>query len=119
MPKTRVSTGVSGFDELLMGGYVKGRSTLLAEGPGTGKSILSWHFLYDGVAKGENELLVSLDQTSEMIVDDMSDFGWNPQEAIKSEALTILSGNLKIVPTESSYEYVIDFDHPFHSSSIG
>lgn len=112
MPKTRVSTGVPGLDELLVGGYVKGRSTLLAGGPGTGKSILTWHFLYDGVARGENGLLVSLDQTSEMIVDDMSDFGWKPQDAVDSGALTLLSGTLKLVPTETSYEYVIGFDHP-------
>ncbi|MHA2359933.1 MAG: RAD55 family ATPase, partial [Candidatus Thorarchaeota archaeon] len=46
MPKTRVSTGVIGLDTLLEGGYVKGRSTLLAGGPGTGKSILTWHFLF-------------------------------------------------------------------------
>jgi KaiC/GvpD/RAD55 family RecA-like ATPase len=112
MPKTRVSTGVSGLDELLVGGYVKGRSTLLAGGPGTGKSILTWHFLYDGVEKEENGLLVSLDQTSDMIIDDMSDFGWSPQEALDAGTLTILSGTLKIVPTETSYEFVIDFDHP-------
>jgi hypothetical protein len=36
-----------------------------------------------------------------MILDDMADFGWNPQEALDSGALTILSGTLKIVPTDS------------------
>jgi len=112
MPKTRVSTGIPGLDELLVGGFVKGRSTLIAGGPGTGKSILTWHFLFEGVEKDENGLLVSLDQTSEMIVDDMTDFGWNPKEAINSNKLTILSGTLRIVPTETSYEYVIGFDHP-------
>ena len=112
MPKTRVSTGIAGLDELLVGGFVKGRSTLIAGGPGTGKSILTWHFLFEGVEKDENGLLVSLDQTSEMIVDDMTDFGWNPKEAINSNKLTILSGTLRIVPTETSYEYVIGFDHP-------
>ncbi|MFW9809637.1 MAG: RAD55 family ATPase [Candidatus Thorarchaeota archaeon] len=112
MSKTRVSTGVTGLDELLEGGYVKGRSTLLAGGPGTGKSILAWHFLFEGVANSENGLLLSLDQTSDMIVEDMTDFGWNPKDAIDSGTLTILSGTLKLVPTETSYEYVIGFDHP-------
>jgi len=112
MAKTRVSTGVAGLDTLLEGGYVKGRSTLLAGGPGTGKSILTWHFLFDGVDKGENGLLVSLDQMSDMITEDMSDFGWKPKEAIDSGSLSILSGTLKLVPTETSYEYVIGFDHP-------
>ncbi|NHI88542.1 MAG: hypothetical protein EAX87_03405 [Candidatus Thorarchaeota archaeon] len=112
MPKTRVNSGVPGLDELLMGGFVKGRSTLIAGGPGTGKSILTWHFLFDGVEKGENGLLVSLDQTSEMIIDDMSDFGWSPEDAMENGSLTILSGTLKLVPAESGYEYVIGFDHP-------
>ena len=47
MVKERVSSGVKGLDDLLGGGYVEGRSTLLAGGPGTGKSILTWHFLFE------------------------------------------------------------------------
>ena len=112
MPKEHVSSGVEGLDQLLMGGYVKGRSTLLAGGPGTGKSILSWHFLFDGIQKDESVLLVSLDQTIAMIHDDMADFGWDPKNAVDTKKLTMLSGTLKIVPTETSYEYVIGFDHP-------
>ncbi|MGY5880438.1 MAG: ATPase domain-containing protein [Candidatus Thorarchaeota archaeon] len=115
MPKKRVSSGVKGLDDLLAGGYVEGRSTLLAGGPGTGKSILTWHFLFDGIAKGEKGILVSLDQTSDMITEDMTDFGWDPEPALKSGNLTVLSGNLKLIPTETSYEYVINFKHPLLS----
>jgi KaiC/GvpD/RAD55 family RecA-like ATPase len=115
MPKKQISTGVKGIDTLLAGGYVEGRSTLLAGGPGTGKSILTWHFLFDGIEKGEKGILVSLDQTTDMISEDMTDFGWNPNHAQESGDLTILSGNLKLVPTKTSYEYVIDFDHPLLS----
>ena len=61
MVKERVSSGVKGLDDLLAGGYVEGRSTSLAGGPGTGKSILTWHFLFDGVEKGEKGILLSLD----------------------------------------------------------
>ena len=110
-----MSSGVKGLDDLLAGGYVEGRSTLLAGGPGTGKSILTWHFLFDGIANGEKVILVSLDQTSDMITEDMTDFGWNPEKAVKTGDLTILSGNLKLVPTETSYEYVINFKHPLLS----
>jgi KaiC/GvpD/RAD55 family RecA-like ATPase len=115
MVKKRVSSGVKGLDDLLAGGYVEGRSTLLAGGPGTGKSILTWHFLFDGIEKGEKGILVSLDQTADMIKEDMTDFGWNPETSLKSEDLTILSGNLRLVPTEKSYEYVINFEHPLLS----
>lgn len=115
MVKTRVSSGVKGLDDLLVGGYVERRTTLLAGGPGTGKSILTWHFLFDGIDKGEKGILVSLDQTSDMIIEDMKDFGWNPEKSLESGDLTILSGNLKLVPTEKSYEYIISFDHPLLS----
>ncbi|TFG32006.1 hypothetical protein EU527_11155 [Candidatus Thorarchaeota archaeon] len=112
MPKEHVSSGVKGLDELLSGGYVKGRSTLIAGGPGTGKSILTWHFLFEGVDKGEKGILVSLDQNQDMIVEDMTDFGWNPAKALQSGDISILSGTLKLVPRDTSYEYVIGFDHP-------
>ncbi|TFG29875.1 hypothetical protein EU527_15250 [Candidatus Thorarchaeota archaeon] len=112
MPKEHVSSGVKGLDELLSGGYVKGRSTLIAGGPGTGKSILTWHFLFDGINNGEKGILVSLDQTHDMIIEDMKDFGWNPTKAIESGDISILSGTLKLIPRDTSYEYVIGFNHP-------
>ena len=56
-----------------------------------------------------------MDQTAEMITEDMTDFGWNPVPSLKSGDLTILSGNLKLIPTETSYEYVINFEHPLLS----
>lgn len=94
------------------GGYIQGRTVLLAGGPGTGKSILGWHFLLDGLTKGERGMLLTLDQSSDNIQEDMADFGWDSRGAVKSKGLTILSGNMTLVPIEKGYEYVIGFDHP-------
>jgi circadian clock protein KaiC len=113
MTKERVSSGVAGLDTMLGGGYVTGRTMLVAGGPGTGKTILSWHFLFEGIANDENVVLVSLDQSQETIVNDISEFGWRPERAINSGNLTILSGKLNIVPTDGHYEYVISFQEPF------
>ncbi|MHA1909300.1 MAG: RAD55 family ATPase [Candidatus Thorarchaeota archaeon] len=112
MSKSRVSSGVEGFDQLLSGGYMQGRSMLLAGGPGTGKSILSWHFIFDGIEKGENAVLLSLDESSDILIEDMKSFGWDPESAIAEQKLTILSGTLRLIPTETGYDYVIGFDHP-------
>jgi KaiC/GvpD/RAD55 family RecA-like ATPase len=109
---TRVSSGVFGLDGLLEGGLIKGRSVLLAGGPGTGKSILSWQFLFDGISKGETGVLVSLDQSRQLLIEDMSKMGWDAREAIDSNSLTLLSGDLRIIPRETGYEYMIAFDHP-------
>ena len=57
-----VATGVEGLDELLSGGFPRGRVVLLLGGPGSGKTILASQFLYNGVTKyGENGILISLD----------------------------------------------------------
>jgi KaiC/GvpD/RAD55 family RecA-like ATPase len=112
MPKDRISSGVEGLDQILGGGYIKGRSMLITGGPGTGKSILTWHFIFDSVAKGESVVLLSLDESSDTITEDMKSFGWEPQKAIDDGKLTILSGTLRLVPTESGYDYLIAFEDP-------
>ncbi|MCF2138060.1 MAG: hypothetical protein K9W43_12570 [Candidatus Thorarchaeota archaeon] len=113
MELPRVSSGVEGLDQALHGGYVRGRSVLAAGGPGTGKSILSWHFLYEGIKNGEPGVLLSLDQSEEMIRSDMSRFGWDVDSAISSHALTILSGSIRVVPQEPGYEYLVAFHQSF------
>ncbi len=113
--KDRVSSGVTGLDQILGGGYVKGRSVLITGGPGTGKSILSWQFLFNGIKRGENGILLSFDQTTEMIKADMNSFGWDPESLSARGRLFILSGSLGLVPTQKGYEYTIVLDHPvFH-----
>ncbi len=56
----RVSTGVTGLDEVLEGGLLPGRTYLVRGGPGTGKTTLGLHFLTTGAAKGEKTLFVTL-----------------------------------------------------------
>ncbi len=43
--KSRLSTGVSGVDDILEGGLIKERSYLIRGGPGLGKTTLGLHFL--------------------------------------------------------------------------
>ena len=45
---SRVSTGVSGLDEVIGGGCPLGSLIILAGNPGTGKTIFSATFLYNG-----------------------------------------------------------------------
>ena len=39
--KTKIGSGVEGFDSLLGGGFPKGRSYLISGEPGTGKTIFT------------------------------------------------------------------------------
>ncbi|HOM28120.1 MAG TPA: ATPase domain-containing protein [Deltaproteobacteria bacterium] len=60
MENDRVSTGISGLDEILDGGLIPGRTYLVRGGPGTGKTTLGLHFLVSGKAKGDKALFISL-----------------------------------------------------------
>lgn len=59
----RLSTGISGLNEVLCGGYVPGRAYLVRGGPGTGKTTLGMHFLTSGAANGEPVLFITLAET--------------------------------------------------------
>src|SRR5437667_260526 len=51
----RTPTGIPGLDEILSGGFPRGRVILLVGGPGTGKTILTSQFLLNGIKiYGEN-----------------------------------------------------------------
>lgn len=52
----RVKTGIAPLDAVLSGGFVKGRSHVLAGGPGAGKSTLSLQAAY-GLASGGMQVL--------------------------------------------------------------
>ena len=58
----RISTGVSGLDTLIEGGIPKGFTVLVAGNPGTGKTVLTSHFLYDGLTKDQNGIYVSFSE---------------------------------------------------------
>jgi circadian clock protein KaiC len=63
----RVSTGLSGLDEILHGGLIRQRAYLVRGGPGTGKTILGLHFLAAGASAGERTLLITIDEPADRI----------------------------------------------------
>ena len=49
----RLSTGVSGLDEMLKGGVPRGYSVMVAGPSGSGKTVLAGQFIAEGVKRGE------------------------------------------------------------------
>jgi circadian clock protein KaiC len=71
----RSSTGISGLDSLIEGGIPRGFTVLVAGNPGTGKTIMTSHFLYDGLNKGESGLYVSFGESKEQFYDNTERIG--------------------------------------------
>ena len=77
-----VPTGVEGLDELISGGFPKGRVILVLGGPGSGKTVLASQFLYKGISNyGENGIMVSLDEGKSHYYAEMLKFGWDFKKA--------------------------------------
>src|SRR5919206_39808 len=73
----RVKTGVNAFDELVMGGLPRGRTTVVGGTPGSGKTVFATQFLAHGITHfGENGVLVTFEEPPSDIEANMRGFGW-------------------------------------------
>ncbi len=70
-------TGVAGLDEILNGGFSKGRLFLLEGSPGTGKTTIATQFLMAGAQAGERCLYITLSETQEELRDGAASHGWS------------------------------------------
>lgn len=70
-------TGIAGLDDVLGGGFDRGRSFLIEGSPGTGKTTIALQFLITGVAVGERCLYVTLSETDDELRAAASAHGWD------------------------------------------
>jgi len=88
----RLFAGIEGFDELIGGGIPRGHFLLVNGAPGTGKTIFSFQFLYEGARKyGEPGVYISLEETPDNIVKHMKEIGMSDvDELIKQKKLKVV-----------------------------
>lgn len=70
----RLSTGIDEIDQLVEGGIPKGFTVLLTGNPGTGKTILASHFLYQGLQNKESCIYVSFSESKAQFYDNFGRF---------------------------------------------
>ncbi|HKJ85421.1 MAG TPA: ATPase domain-containing protein, partial [Spirochaetia bacterium] len=72
----RLSSGITGLDEVLHGGYPAGRIYLVHGEAGTGKTTAGMHFLMAGAAAGKRCLCITLLQTLSELHEIVASHGW-------------------------------------------
>lgn len=87
----RTTSGIPGLDELIEGGFPKGRSILVTGEPGTGKTIFSLQFLAEGLARGEKGIYVAADEPPFDIIEQAASMGWDFEKHIENKELAILN----------------------------
>ncbi|MFH1234041.1 MAG: ATPase domain-containing protein, partial [Candidatus Diapherotrites archaeon] len=85
----RMPTGISGFDELVEGGIPKDFLVLLSGSTGTGKSTFAMNFLVEGIRMGQHGCYISLEESIDETVRQMTMFNWDINKMISSGNLAL------------------------------
>ena len=74
---SRVKTGTDAFDELVMGGLPRQRTTVVGGTPGSGKTVFATQFLAHGIMSCEEPgVFVTFEESPDDIKTNMRGFGW-------------------------------------------
>jgi circadian clock protein KaiC len=87
----RVASGIAALDQLIEGGFPQGRSILITGEPGTGKTIFSLQFLFEGLARGEKGIYVAADEGPTDILEQAASLGWDLEQYVEKKTIAILN----------------------------
>jgi circadian clock protein KaiC len=108
-PLAKARTGISGLDEVTLGGLPTGRPTLVCGGPGCGKTLLATTFLVNGaVMFNEPGVFMSFEESSEDLIQNVSSLGYDLGALIEKRKLAIDFVRLERSEIEEAGEYDLE-----------
>ena len=97
-PSERIHTGITGLDDVLRGGLIRGNSILVEGKAGVGKSILGIQFLVAGaIQHGERGLLLSFDVAPNKLYRDAMNLGWDLKQLESEGKIRVIMASAKTV----------------------
>ncbi|MGO9203736.1 MAG: ATPase domain-containing protein [Limisphaerales bacterium] len=90
----KLPTGIAGFDRITGGGLPARRTTLLAGGAGSGKTVFALQTLANGARRGQPAIFVSFNQHPRQVVENAAPFGWDI-ETLEKDKLAFLDARLR------------------------
>ena len=87
---TSSATGVKEIDNLLGGGFPKGSVVLLAGSSGSGKTIFSFQWLFEGVKNNENGIYITLTEPLFKSVKNLETMSFYDRNALEKESVKIV-----------------------------
>lgn len=74
----KTATGIKGFDKLVEGGFLRGKTVLLSGTPGTGKTIFALQYLYNGAMMfNEPGVYITFEERVDALKSQARQFGWD------------------------------------------
>jgi len=103
----RVKTGVEAFDDLVMGGLPRGRTTIVGGTPGSGKTVFATQFLAHGITElDEPGVFVTFEESPGEIEINTASFGWDIRRWREANKLAFVDAS----PRDSDQIVIGDFD---------
>lgn len=105
----KVPTGISGFDDVTLGGIPEGRTTLVCGAAGCGKTLFGMQFLIRGVlGHGEPGAFVAFEETEDDLAKNVASLGFNVRELEQKKLLAVDHIRVDRNEIEESGEYNLD-----------
>jgi circadian clock protein KaiC len=79
----KAATGITGLDDILVGGLSRGNIFLLEGSPGAGKTTIALQFLMEGARAGETTLYITLSETAGELRASARSHGWELDPSIE------------------------------------
>jgi len=103
----KIRTMIEGFDDISYGGLPVGRTTLFSGTSGTGKTLFSLQFLYNGITYFDDPgVFVTFEESPSDIIKNAWSFNWDLQKLINEGKLFILDAS----PDPEGQDVVGNFD---------
>lgn len=107
LPKS--PTGISGFDEITLGGLPAGRPTLVCGGAGCGKTLFGIEFLVRGATQfNEPGVFMSFEETSEELTLNVASLGFDLNDLIKNKKIALDHVHVERSEIEETGEYDLE-----------
>src|SRR6187399_2350789 len=105
----KAPTGIAGLDEITHGGFPAGRPTLVAGGPGSGKTLLGITFLVNGAVRfDEPGVLMTFEENAEELAEDVASLGFDLAALVAEGKLVVDYVHLDRSEIEETGEYDLD-----------
>jgi len=93
----RISTGTKGLDIMTGNGVIRGTSTLVTGGCGTGKTTIGTHFIAEGARIEEPGMIVSFIESEEQTLTNASSIDHDIKELVSSGAIKVVFTSMSAI----------------------
>jgi len=105
----KTPTGISGLDEVTMGGLPKGRPSLICGGPGCGKTLFSLEFIVRGAQEfGEPGVFIAFEEKADELATNVASLGFDLEKLQQEKKLKIDYIHIDKSEIEETGEYDLE-----------